>query len=215
VPQPRRRATRLRAGAPLVGRIDQALQDVPDIRSGIGPYLLRLSEIAASAERPAVSLLRQVVVDVAAELYRCQADSPVELLEFSDGAFDVLFDAAQERTVLMHGLSRKAPPNSRDTSYHRGFPGRAGFDKGHAMSHAQGGREGGPNYFPQAARVNRRLSPAGALWRDIETYLAGHPGLFCFVRLIYPVGSTTDVPTEAEYGVTAEEQFRVVIFPNT
>lgn len=74
---------------------------MPDIRSGIGPYLIRLSEIAASAERPAVSLLRQVVVDVAAELYRCQADSPVELLEFSDGAFDVLFDAAQERTVLM------------------------------------------------------------------------------------------------------------------
>ena len=29
------------------------------------------------------------------------------------------------------------------------------------MSHAQGGREGGPNYFLQAPRVNRRLSPLG------------------------------------------------------
>jgi len=125
----------------------------------------------------------------------------------------VLFDVANERTVLMHGLSRQAPPNSRDTSYHRGFPGRAGFDKGHAMSHAQGGREGGPNYFPQAARVNRRLSPAGALWRDIESYLAGQPGLFCFVRLVYPVGSSTDVRSEAEYGVAAGGQFRVGDLP--
>jgi hypothetical protein len=101
----------------------------------------------------------------------------------------------------MHGLSQSALPNSRDRNYHRGLPGRAGFDKGHAMSHAQGGREGGPNYFPQAPRVNRRLSPLGALWRDIESYLAANPGLFCFVRLAYPRVTSTDVPDEVEYGV--------------
>jgi hypothetical protein len=49
------------------------------------------------------------------------------------------------------------------------------------MSHAQGGREGGPNYFLQAPRVNRRLSPLGMLWRDIESYLAANPGLVCSV----------------------------------
>ena len=38
---------------------------------------------------------------------------------------DVLFDAAHELTILMHGLSRPAPPNSRDKNYHRGFHGRA------------------------------------------------------------------------------------------
>jgi hypothetical protein len=97
-----------------------------------------------------------VVAGVAATLYRDQASPPVALLEFSDGAFDVLFDAAHELTILMHGLSQSTLPNSRDRNYHRGFPGRAGFDKGHAMSHAQGGREGGPNYFLQAPRVNRR-----------------------------------------------------------
>jgi hypothetical protein len=83
------------------------------------------------------------------------------------------------------------------------------------MSHAQGGREGGPNYFPQAPRVNRRLSSLGALWRDIESYLAANPGLFCFVRLAYPRGTSTDVPAEVEYGIMAEGQLRTAIFPNS
>jgi hypothetical protein len=199
----------------LITRIDQALVDLPEIRPGAGPYLRRLSECGWSDGEPPGESLRHVVVDVAEELYRAQADPPVELLEFSDSAFDVLFDAAHELTILMHGLSQSMPPNSRDQNYHRGFPGRAGFDKGHAMSHAQGGREGGPNYFLQAPRVNRRLSPTGALWRDIEPYLAANPGLFCFVRLAYPRGISTDVPAEVEYGVMAEGQFRTVIFPNS
>lgn len=199
----------------LIARIDQAFADLPGIRPGAEPYLHRLAERGWPGDELRQESLRQVVVDVAAELYRDQADPPVELLEFSDGAFDVLFDAAHELTILMHGISRSTPPNSRDGSYHRGFPGLAGFDKGHAMSHAQGGREGGPNYFPQAPRANRRLSPAGALWRDIESYLAATPGLFCFVRLAYPRGTSTDVPIEVEYGVMAEGQFRTVIFSNT
>jgi hypothetical protein len=203
------------AARSIIARIDRAFIDLPEVRPGAGPYLRRLTGCGWSGGTPAQELLRHVVVDVAAELYRERADPPVNLLEFSDGAFDVLFDAAHELTVLMHGLSRLTPPNSRDKNYHRGFPGRAGFDKGHAMSHAQGGREGGPNYFPQAPRVNRRLSPLGKLWRDIESHLAANPGLFCFVRLAYPRGNPTDVPTEAEYGIMAEGQFRTVIFPNS
>jgi hypothetical protein len=199
----------------LIARIDQAFLDLPEVRPGTGPYLRRLAEHGWSGGEPSRELLPHVVVDVAAELYRDQVDPPVQLLEFSDGAFDVLFDAVHELTILMHGLSRSTPRNSRDQKYHRGFPGRAGYDKGHAMSHAQGGREGGPNYFPQAPRVNQRLSPTGMLWRDIESYLAGNPGLFCFVRLAYPRGTSTDVPTEVEYGVMAEGQFRSVIFPNS
>ncbi|MGE5288292.1 MAG: hypothetical protein ACM3ML_14065 [Micromonosporaceae bacterium] len=199
----------------MITRIDRAFIDVPEVRPGTEPYLRRLAERGWPGGVPPWESLRQVVVDVAAQLYRDQADPPVELLEFSDGAFNVLFDAAHQLTILMHGLSRSTPGNSRDQSYHRGFPGRAGFDKGHAMSHAQGGREGGPNYFPQAPRVNRRLSPLGALWRDIESYLAANPGLFCFVRLAYPRGTPADVPREVEYGVMAEGQLRTVIFPNS
>jgi hypothetical protein len=203
-----------RAGRSLIARIDQAFADLPEIRPGMEPYLRRLAERGWPGGEPPQESLRQVVVDVAAKLYGDQASPPVELLEFSDGAFDVLFDAAHELTILMHGLSQSTLPNSRDRNYHRGFPGRAGFDKGHAMSHAQGGRDGGPNYFLQAPRVNRRLSPLGALWRDIESYLAANPGLFCFVRLAYPRETSTDVPAEVEYGVMAERQFRTVIFPN-
>jgi hypothetical protein len=202
------------ASRSLIARIDRAFADLPEIRPGTELYLRRLATGGWSAGEPPQEELRQVVVDVAAELYRDQATPPVELLEFSDGSFDVLFDAAQELTILMHGLSQSTLPNSRDMNYHRGFPGRAGFDKGHAMSHAQGGREGGPNYFPHAPRVNRRLSPLGALWRDIESYLAANPGLFCFVRLAYGRGTATDVPAEVEYGIMADRQFRAVIFPN-
>jgi hypothetical protein len=63
--------------------------------------------------------------------------------------------------------------------------------------------------------VNQRLSPLGMLWRDIESYLAANPGLFCFVRLAYPRGIPIDVPAEAEYGIMAEGQFRTVVFPNS
>jgi len=147
------------AARSIIARIDRALTDLPEVRPGTGPYLRRLAECGWSGGTPPPELLRHTVVDVAADLYRERADPPVDLLEFSDGAFDVLFDAAHELTILMHGLSRPTPPSSRDKNYHRGFPGRAGFDKGHAMSHAQGGREGGPNYFLQAPRVNQRLSP--------------------------------------------------------
>lgn len=198
----------------LIVRIDQALNDLPDLRSGIEPYRRRLTKYGATVDEAPRELLHQVAVDVAADLHRGQTASPVTLLEFSDGAFDVLFDATHELTVLMHGVSIATPANSRDNSYHRGFPARAGFDKGHAMAHAQGGREGGPNYFPQAPRVNRRLSPLGSLWRDIETYLARNPGLFCFVRLAYSPGLPADVSVEAEYGLVAEGHFRTVIFPN-
>jgi hypothetical protein len=62
--------------------------------------------------------------------------------------------------------------------------------------------------------VNRRLSSLGALWRDIESYLAANPGLFCFVWLAYPRSTSTDVPAEVEYGIMAEGQLRTAIFPN-
>jgi len=95
----------------VFARIGQAFIDLPEVRPGIEPYLRRLAECGWSEGMPPQAILRQVVADVAAGLYRERADPPVELLEFSDGAFDVLFDAAHERTILMHGLSRSAPRN--------------------------------------------------------------------------------------------------------
>ena len=111
-----------RAGRSLIARIDQAFADLPGIRPGMEPYLRRLAERGWPGGEPPPQLLRPAVADVAARLYRDQASPPVELLEFSDGAFDVLFDAAHERTILMHGLSQSALPNSRDRNYHRRQP---------------------------------------------------------------------------------------------
>jgi len=206
------RRTRTRS---IIERIDQACSALPEIRPGAASYLVELADRGGASEGPPPwELLQRVVVDVAADEYAARADAPVELLEFTDGAFEVLFDAVHELTVLMHGLSLSTSPNTRDVRYHKGFPRRAGYDKGHAMAHAQGGREGGPNYFFQAPRVNRRLSPLGSLWRDLESYLAENPGLFCFVRLIYAQGDSSDVQVEVEYGLLAEGHFRTVIFPN-
>lgn len=84
------------AARSIIARIDRAFIDLPEVRPGAGPYLRRLTGCGWSGGTPAQELLRHVVVDVAAELYRERADPPVNLLEFSDGAFDVLFDAAHE-----------------------------------------------------------------------------------------------------------------------
>jgi hypothetical protein len=74
--------------------------------------------------------------------------------------------------------------------------------------------------FPQLKRRIANIAKwtflvnVGPLWRDIESSLAATPGLYCFVRLAYPVGVSTDVPAEVEYGVAAEGQLRVVVFAN-
>ena len=189
------------------------------VRSGMSAYATILDQYERRAKRDRAAAnrqLEQAVVDLAARLHWQSSGPDTELLMFSDGANDCLFDATNERTVLMYGRSKAIPPNSRDTPYHQGYP-RAGdgYDKGHALSHAQGGLEGGPNYFKQKCSVNQRRSAAGNLWRDIETYLAANAGVFAFVRLIYRPGESGEMPFEAEYGIlNGPGQFRTVIFPN-
>lgn len=200
-------------------RIDRELASSTVVKSGMSAYatILRAHECLANRNRTAADRqLEEAVVDLAARLHRRTSGRDTELLMFSDGANDCLFDATNERTVLMYGRSKTTAVNSRDNAYHHGYP-RAGdgYDKGHALSHAQGGLEGGPNYFKQKRSVNQRRSAAGHLWRDIETYLAANAGVFAFVRLIYLPGETGEMPFEAEYGIlNGAGQFRVVIFPN-
>jgi hypothetical protein len=111
------------AARSVIARIDRALTDLPEVRPGAGPYRRRLAECGWSGGTPPPQeLLRHVVADVAADLYREQADPPVDLLEFSDGAFDVLFDAAHELTILMHGLSRPAPRAAETRTTTGAFP---------------------------------------------------------------------------------------------
>jgi hypothetical protein len=203
----------------VINRIDQELSSSTVVRSGMSAYAMILAQYEQLAKRDRAAADRQLersVVDLAARQHLQSSGQGTELLTFSDGANNCLFDATNERTVLMHGLSKTTPPNSRDNPYHQGYP-RAGddYDKGHALSHAQGGLEGGPNYFKQKRSVNQRRSAAGNLWRDIETYLAANAGVFAFVRLIYRPGETGEMPLEVEYGIlNGPGQFRVVVFPN-
>ncbi|HEY0420770.1 MAG TPA: hypothetical protein VGC80_14735 [Acetobacteraceae bacterium] len=179
--------------------------------------ILREYEAASKAgEKNAHEDFVQSVIDLAADLHRQSSSRDDELLTFSDGANDCLFDATNSRTVMMYGESKSTPKNSRDESYHKGYP-RAGdgYDKGHALSHAQGGADGGPNYFKQKRSVNQRRSATGHLWRDIETHLAANAGVFAFVRLIYRPEDKGEMPYEVEYGIlNGPSQFRVVVFPN-
>lgn len=203
--------------ASIVDRIDQDLAWVAGIKSGVSAYAYVLDRYnRRHRTRGARRWLIDQIVDLAAYEYRRSVGRKVELLTFSDGAFQCLFDYTLERTILMYGDTRETEANTRDNAYHRGYPRREGMDKGHAMAHAQGGLEGGPNYFPQAAALNRGRHDAGKLWRAIETYLAANAGLFAFVRLIYAPGNAGDTPGEVEYGLLDNvSQFRSVIFPNT
>jgi len=192
--------------------IDAALGTNPALRSGTAAYVALLQDFQTSRDE---RRLIAGIVEYAAQQYR-QNTPNAQLVTFNDGAADMLFDRTCERTVLVFGITRTVAPGTRDNAYHGGYP-RAGdgLDKGHAWAHAQGGREGGPNYFRQARNLNQGRSDDGRLWRAIETYLAANPGVFAFVRLIYAAGNTSDQPDEVEYGILpADGQFRAVIFPN-
>ena len=134
---------------------------------------------------------------------------------FSDGANDCLFDATNERTVLMYGRSKTTPPNSRDTPYHQGYP-RAGEAMTRATHCRTLGRPGRRTKLLQAEAQREsaaiRCRQSLARHRDLSR---GDAGVFAFVRLIYRHGETGEMPFEAEYGIlNGPGQFRVVIFPN-
>lgn len=196
--------------------IDHAIESIPGVRSGAGAYGALIAEHKRNrGSSDARQKLIEGLVELAAARYRLDTSGEAELVEFDDRGLHFLFDLTLERTILVHSLSRKVTPNSRDNPYHKGSPRHEGFEKGHAMAHAQGGFEGGANYFPQRAKMNRAIAPMGKLWRAIEMHLASNAGLLAFVRLIYAKGDTGITPREVEYGLlNGPDQFRAVLFSN-
>ena len=194
--------------------IDRELGRNPELRRGTAAYATLLQAYQASGNLVA---LKDGVFDHAAQLYISANGGQSALMTFNDGSADFLFDRQHDRTVLVWGVSRTVAAHSRDNAYHAGYPvAGPDLDKGHAWSHAQGGREGGPNYFRQARRLNQSRSDNGRLWRGIETYLASNAGTPAFIRLAYASGTVSDQPAEVEYGVLPRTgQFRAVIFPNS
>lgn len=87
-----------------------------------------------------------------------------QVLGFEDRGLSFLYDVASPgggqkafgRLILVHSFSKYQPSSTRDNKHHRSYPEREGAQKGHAIGHAGGGFEGGPNYFPQLPELNQR-----------------------------------------------------------
>lgn len=145
-----------------------------------------------------------------------EATGGAQIVEVEQDGAVYLFDLAseQERVVCAYGLSAPAAA-PRDTSRMAGFPdvnvgwaraGRDGdddADRGHLLAHTAGGGLD-INLFPQARRLNRGWSKEGKLFREMERYVADHPGTFFYHRLLY----TKDgwIPDELEYGVLRDDR---------
>lgn len=163
-------------------------------------------------------------------IYNTMAGRQTNIVQFTEHGNEYLFDFASgliwtrqrpqppaDRLVAVYGFSRP-PSGPRDASRMQGFVrggmavGGKPMDKGHAVSHAQGGGLD-VNLFPQRPEVNRGRSEAGREYRKMEKYCAQHPGTFFFVRFIY--GDQTWTPWALEYGVLrAPRDLWVQRFPN-
>jgi len=89
------------------------------------------------------------------------------------------------------------------------------YDRGHFMSHRQGGGLD-INLFPQRADINQGRTRLGAEYRAMETACVAKPGaapIFCCSRPIYDDGSW--VPAQLEYAVIYNpHRMNVRTFPN-
>jgi hypothetical protein len=87
------------------------------------------------------------------------------------------------------------------------------FDRGHFMSHRQGGGLD-INLFPQRADINQGHGEEGVAYRAMERACVDDAGkVFCFSRPIYDDRSW--VPAQLEYGVAYEpRRILVKVFPN-
>jgi hypothetical protein len=177
---------------------------------------------------PAADVIAALTAELPARWTRSYEEMvtrPTRLLEvqLDDNAY--LFDLASsaggpvtkrmpdDRVVVAWGTSRAAD-EGRDDNRLKGMPTRPGMQRGHVVSHAQGGGLD-INILPQRPDVNqiRRWSPHGYRWRAMEQYCADHPGTFFFVRPLY--GDDSWVPQGMEYGVLkSPTELDVKRFPN-
>lgn len=202
------------SGISIEALIDREFGLNPELKNGFSAYADMYAEFQGSGD--GLRFLQRLL-DYAGAQYRAAGQAQAQLSTFSDGSANFLFDHVRDRVVFVWGVSQTVAANTRDNAYHSGYPTAGdGLDKGHAWSHAQGGREGGPNYFRQARRLNQARSANGKLWRKIESHLAANAGLSAFIRLIYATRDDGDKPEEVEYGIlSGSGQFRAVIFPNS
>ena len=196
----------------LVARIDQALA-----AGHVRPAALDYAAAAGGA--PLIpALLHDLLPQEWVDTYCGATDAEAQIVQFTDGANHYLFDLVAERVVAAWGESRAAA-EARDRGRQAGFIPRfsrhyEGKDRGHFLSHGQGGLMD-VNFFPQVKQVNRGWSPAGKLYRAMETHAVHHPGTFSFSRPLYARENATWDPEQLEYGLLLPgPTLRAIVFPN-
>lgn len=86
------------------------------------------------------------------------------------------------------------------------------YDKGHFIAHGFGGPVD-VNIFPQRRDINRGWSTEGKRYREMERYVAAHPGTLVFSRPIFQ--DLTDCPFFLEYGYFDKKlKLHTETFPN-
>lgn len=143
------------------------------------------------------------------------ADRESEIVVYTNGSFDYIFDSYQQSHPYVPG-AEKLPVEARlvaaigasmpttkkrDDARLRGlnfFPmqtARSEWDRGHFIGHAIGGTVDGneANVFPQLRTINR------GKYRVFEDYCRKKPGVLCFSRPIYD--DTTAIPVAVDFGV--------------
>jgi hypothetical protein len=176
-----------------------------------------MGTLIGSPQQKVIDGLLKALPDLWCQSYEAMPGSSDDIVAVEQENYTHLFDLRAERVVVAFGLSTKNLIK-RDASRMKGFLGKMSDrflgrgDKGHIMSHGQGGGMD-INLFPQRPDVNRGRSLSGKVYREMERYCAANTGSFCFSRLLYDEPSW--VPFEIEYGVLYHpRQFRIERFTN-
>lgn len=193
---------------------------------------IKYSVILDSAKVAEVSVsdyLRRELPSHWCHAYFSMSERPTDLIIFTYGTFDYLFDAYQPRerydplsnvppieARLIAAIGVSKPKRScRDDSRLRGLtlstmPDVNGlWDRGHFIGHSIGGTVDGneANVFLQLRSMNR------GKYRKMEAYCFKNPGVTCFSRPIYDDVSAH--PASVEFGILkADGELWIEVIPN-
>lgn len=192
------------------------------------PYKKILAAAQASGEDVA-NFLREELSYFWRERYGLMVVRPSEIINFTYGSFDYIFDTYQQEEPydpssgklpiearLVAAIGKSTPKRTkRDDGRLRGLtisamPGPdSKWDRGHYIAHSIGGTVDGneANVFLQLRSINR------GRYRTFENYCRNNPGVTCFSRPIY--SDTSAHPFQIEFGVLKTDgELWVEILPN-
>lgn len=187
-------------------------------------------KLAKGASESMLSILRRELLLEWRDAYLQMSPRTVDIVVFTYGTFDYLFDAFQQqepydpnsgvppieaRLIAAIGVSTKPQRSHRDDGRLRGLTVSAmpevigPWDRGHFIAHSIGGVVDGneANVFLQMRSTNR------GKYRTMETYCVKNQGVMCFSRPIYIDVSAH--PEKVEFGILKPDgELWVEVIPN-